>query len=132
MRPNKSMKPTSVNMNTRQAAPLGYKFSVFATTPCRSEERPCRERDDIFGVSVALTSWLGIALHRLRRGADLRSNTIARHLALALDSPCSVYGLRRLRNSRSIQRALEYVANSSYHRQSGRCIVSYSSFLPYP
>ena len=32
-RSNQSMKPTSVNMNTRRAAPFRYNPSVFATTP---------------------------------------------------------------------------------------------------
>jgi hypothetical protein len=34
------MKPTSVNENTRQAAPLRNKFSVFVTTPWISSRFP--------------------------------------------------------------------------------------------
>ena len=37
---NQTMKPTSVNVNTRQAAPLQYNFSVFATTPSTSSRFP--------------------------------------------------------------------------------------------
>jgi hypothetical protein len=37
---NKTMKPTSVNINTRQAAPLRRNFSVFATTPWISSGCP--------------------------------------------------------------------------------------------